>query len=142
MFAKLKSLVTDTGNRFARDKNYLEAVLASAALIAVADGEIEELEEDALLKAIGANAILSSAWSPREIEQMAQKMLERAKGGRMGQQGLYREIEEVAKNPDMAEAVLLMALDVSEGDGQIEPQEKAVLEKISARLNLNLNKYL
>jgi len=142
MFAAFKKLVGDTSNKFARDKNYLEAVLAAAALIAIADGEIEESEEVALLKAVSANAVLSSAWSAREIEQLAQKMLDRAKGGRMGQNGLYQEIEDIASNPDMAEAVLLMALDVSEGDGQIEPQEKVVLEKIAGRLNLNLNKYL
>lgn len=142
MLASFKKMLGDSTTKFTRDRNYLEAVLAAAALIAVADGEIEESEEDALLKAVSANAILSAAWSPREIEQMAQGMLDRAKKGRMGQAGLYSEIEDVAKNPDMAEAVLLMALDVSEGDGQIEPQEKAVLEKIAGRLNLNLGKYL
>ena len=142
MFAKLKSLVEGSANKFVRNKDYLEAVLAAAALIAVADGEIEEKEELAIIKAIGANATLSAAWSSREIEAMAQKMLDRAKGGRMGQNGLYQEIEDVAKNPDMAEAVLLMALDVSEGDGEIEPQEKVVLEKLAGRLGLNLSKYL
>ncbi len=142
MFAAMKKLLGDNANKFVRDRNYLEGVLAAAALVAVADGELEESEEAAVIKAIAANATLSAAWNHKEIAMMAQNMFDRAKGGRMGQAGLYSEIEDIAKNPDMAEAVLLMALDVSEGDGQIEPQEKAVLEKIAGRLNLNLAKYL
>lgn len=134
--------VGDAVTKFSRDRDFLEGVLAAAALVAVADGEIEESEEAAIIKAIGANAVLSAAWNSREVEQMAQKMLDRAKGGRMGQNGLYSEIDDIAKNPDMAEAVLLMALDVSEGDGEIEPEEKVVLEKIAGRLGLNLSKYL
>jgi tellurite resistance protein TerB len=142
MFAAMKKLVGDHANKFVRDRNYLEAVLAAAALIAVADGQIEEQEEDALIKAVKANAVLSKAWEAREIAMMAQNMLDRAKGGRMGQAGLYSELDDVAKNPAMAEAVLLMALDVSESDGQIEPEEKVVLEKIATRLSLSLAKYI
>jgi len=138
----MKKLVGDHANKFVRDRNYLEAVLAAAALVAVADGQIEEQEEEALIKAVKANAVLSKAWAPKEIAMMAQNMLDRAKGGRMGQAGLYSELDDIAKNPEMAEAVLLMALDVSESDGEIEPAEKVVLEKIATRMSLSLAKYL
>lgn len=142
MLASIRAMLGEKTAQFYKDRDFLEAVLAAAALIAIADGEIEEAEEEAMLKAVRANAILSSSWSVVEITQMAQQMLERAKGGRMGQAGLYAEIEDVAKSPEKAEAVLLMALDVSESDGQIEPEEKVVLEKIGKRLGLNVDSYL
>ncbi|EFO33575.1 TerB [Roseibium sp. TrichSKD4] len=76
-------------NRFKGKTDFLEAVCAAAALVAAADGEIEDIKDD----------------------------------------------------PDMAETVYLTALDISESDGQIEPEEKAVLEKIAAKLGLNPANY-
>lgn len=142
MLAAMRALLGDNVNKFVRDRNYLEGVLAAAALVSYADGNVSEEEEAAIIKAIQANATLSKAWSAKEIALVAQNMLDRAGGGRMGQAGLYSEIEDIAKNPDMAEAVLLMALDVAESNGEVDPKEKAILEKIASRLSLNLSKYL
>ncbi|WYK04446.1 TerB family tellurite resistance protein [Cereibacter sphaeroides f. sp. denitrificans] len=65
-------------------------------------------------------------------------MIPRAGGGRVGRAGLWSEIEEVLKDPEMAEAVVLTALDVAEGDGELEPAEKAVLDRLAKLAGIDL----
>lgn len=141
MFAALKSKLTGSVKKFSGRKDFLEAVCAASALIAFADGNASDEEVDSAIKAITSNPQLSGAFSTREIETTADAMLNRAKGGRVGRNGLYREIEDVAKDADMSETVLLTALDVADNGG-IDDKEKAVLGEIAKRLGLNLTNYL
>jgi tellurite resistance protein TerB len=142
MLAKLQQMLGNNISKFSGQKDFLEAVCAASALIAVADGEIEDSEVEGLVKTIAANAILTQAFNRREIEQCAEEMLKRAQGGRMGRSGLHREIEDIAADPDKAEVVLLAALDVAESDGQIEPEEQTVLEKIASDLKVDLRRLM
>lgn len=142
MLGNLKKMLGDAGKKYSGQKDFLEAVCAGAALVAAADGSVSDDEIDATLKAITSNATLSTSFNGREIEKCAQEMLQRAAGGRMGRMGLYREIEDIAADPDKSEAVLLATLDVAEGDGNIDAEERKVLDKIAATLKLDVNKYL
>ena len=129
-------------SKFSGRTDYLEAVCAAAALIAAADGEIEDSEIAATSKAISANKILRDNFDQSTIDQTVEKMLARAGGGRVGRAGLWTEIEEVAKDADMAQAVVLTALDVAEGDGEVEPVEKVVLDRLAKMLNVDLNRLM
>ena len=42
----------------------------------------------------------------------------------------------------MAQAVVLTALDVAEGDGEIEPEEKVVLDRLAKEMSVDLNRLL
>lgn len=143
MFGKLFGRKAgEVASKFSGRTDYLEAVCAAAALIAAADGEIEDSEIKATTKAVGANKTLRDGFDQSVIEQTMEKMLTRAAGGRVGRSGLWTEIEEVVKDPEMAQAVVLTALDVAEGDGEIEPQEKAVLERLAKTCNVDLNRLM
>lgn len=76
------------------------------------------------------------------IEQTAERMIQRAGGGRVGRAGLWSEIEEVLKDPEMAEAVVLTAIDVAEGDRELEAAEKAVLERLAKVAGIDLHRML
>lgn len=140
MFAALKSKLSGGVNKYSGRKDFLEAVCAAAALVAAADGEISDAEVDQTVKAVSSNANLSAAFRSQEIERVADVMLKRAQGGRVGRQGLFTEIEQISADHDMAETVLLSALDVADHGG-IDAKEKEVLAKIAQRLGLNLANY-
>lgn len=142
MFGFLKSKAAEATQKFSGRTDFLEAVCAAAALVAAADGEIEDGEIKATIKAVSANKTLSSGFDQKTIEQTMEKMLNRAGGGRVGRAGLWDEIGEVVKSADMAEAVVLTALDVAEGDGEIEPQERVVLDRLAKLANVDLNRLL
>jgi tellurite resistance protein TerB len=139
MFGRLLgNKVSQAASKFNGNTDFLEAVCAAAALIAGADGEIEDGEIKATLKAVKANKTLSAGFDQNAIDACANRMLERAAGGRVGRMGLWDEIKEVAKLPEMAQAVVLTALDVAEGDGEIEPAEQAVLERLAKEMSVDL----
>lgn len=136
MLNMLKSKLEGSMNRFAGKTDFLEAVCASTALVAAADGEIEDAEVEATVQSVSSNPKLAGAFASRQIEQTMEQMFERTEG-RAGRLGLYREIEDIKDDSDMSETVFLTALDISESDGEIEPEEKVVLSKIAKTLGLN-----
>lgn len=139
MFAKLKSLLGDKAKKFSGRTDFLEAVCAASALVASADGDLDDKELLAAVKAVKSNAALAAAFDERTIETTMDRMCSRAVG-RVGKSGLYREIEDIKSDHDMAETVLLVALDVADSGG-ISPEERAVLAKVASSLNLDLAKY-
>lgn len=143
MFGKMFGRKADAVvQKFSGRTDFLEAVCAAAALVAAADGEIEDAEVKATVKAVKANKALSGGFDQSAIEASINKMLDRAGGGRVGRSGLWDEIREVAKDPEMSQAVVLTALDVAEGDGEIEPAEKIVLERLAKDLSVDLNRLM
>ena len=141
MFAALKNKFTGSVAKFSGRKDFLEAVCAASALVAFADGDASDQEVDATVKSITSNAQLSGSFSTREIETTAERMMQRAQGGRVGRNGLYKEIEDITADHDMAETVLLTALDVADNGG-IDDKERTVLSEIAKRMSLNLSSYL
>jgi len=143
MLGMFKKVLGDNVKKYSGQKDFLEAVCASSALVAAADGNISDQEVEGLIKTIAANPVLNASFNSREIETTAQQMLDRAaKGGRMGRMGLHREIEEACSDPDKAEAIILAALDVAESDGNIDTTEMAVLEKIASNVKVDLKRLM
>jgi tellurite resistance protein TerB len=129
-------------SKFSGRTDFLEAVCAAAALVAAADGDIEDSEVKATVRAVKANKSLSAGFDQSAIEATINKMLDRAGGGRVGRAGLWDEIREVAKDAELCQAVVLAALDVAEGDGEIEKEEQVVLERLAKELNVDLNRLM
>lgn len=140
MFAAIKQKLSGGVNKYSGRKDFLEAVCAASALVAAADGDVSDSEVDQTVKAVSSNASLAAAFKPSEIERTADAMLKRAQGGRVGRSGLYKELEDINSDHDMAETVLLSALDVADHGG-IDDKEKAVLQQVAQRLGLNLANY-
>lgn len=140
MLAMFKSLVGDKAKKFSGKTDFLEAVCAASALVATADGDLDDSELLAAVAAVKSNAALSGAFDARAIETTMDKMCNRAVG-RVGKAGLFREIEDIKADHDMSETVLLVALDVADSGG-ISDDEKAVLAKIASTVGLDLAKYL
>ena len=140
MFAKLKSAFTGKVSKFSGRTDFLEAVCAASALVAAADGDVSDAEVNATVKSVSSNAQLASAFDQRAIEKTAETMLRRAQGGRVGRAGLMKEIDDIKADAEMAETVLLSALDVADDVG-ISAEERAVLDKIAKALGLSLANY-
>ena len=141
MFQSLKEKFSSTTKRMDGRTDYLEAVCAASALIAAADGEIEDDEVEATLTAVKANDVLNGSFNAVDIEKCMATMLQRAEGGRAGRAGLMKEIQDIASNKKEAEMVLYVALDIADSDGEREPEENAVLERVAKTLGLKLADY-
>lgn len=140
MFAAIKNMLGDKAKKFAGKTDFLEAVCAASALVAAADGDLDDNEIVAAVNAVKANAALSSAFDERQIETTMDKMCSRT-AGRVGKAGLMKEISEAKGDFDQAETILLVALDVADSGG-ISDAEMTVLKKIAGELGLDLGKYV
>jgi len=117
--------------------DFLEAVCASAALVATCDGKASDEELIAAQKAVRSNSTLKAAFKDAQIGKTMDSMIERAQSGRTGRAGLYKEIEEIASQPQFAEICYLVALDVAEAEGGIAAQEREALDQIARKLSVN-----
>lgn len=127
---------------YSQNKDYLEAVCAAAALVANADGEIEDSERSKVVRVLASHPVLGKMYQQGVIEQTAEVMFKRAKDA-SGRQSLARELDDIKgrDNGQMAEDVYLVAVDVAHADGEIEPEEDVVLKKIASRLNVDPSKF-
>lgn len=141
LLSKLRGQFKGSVAKVSGRTDFLEAVCAAAALVAWADGNADDTEIAAAIKAVTSNKELLGAFDSRTIELTADQMFTRAGGGRVGRMGLEKEIKDIASDPDIAEIVLVTALDVADSGG-ISDEEKAVLGKIAKTLGLDLNKYM
>lgn len=128
---------------YGENKDFLEAVCAASALVAAADGDIEESEKRKVLAIVSNHAQLGKLYQQNVIEATADTMFKRAKDS-SGRQQLARELDDIKSRPQgaqMAEDVYLIAVDIALADGEIEPQEKDVLAKIANRLGVDPAKF-
>lgn len=128
---------------YGESKDFLEAVCATAALVAAADGEIEESERRKVVSLITNHATLGKLYKSSDIEATAETMFKRAKDA-SGRQQLARELDDIKERPNggqMAEDVYLLALDIANADGEVEPEEDKVLKKIAGRLGVDAGKF-
>lgn len=128
---------------YGENKDFLEAVLAASALVAAADGDIEEAERRKVISIITNHPALSKLYQSNVIETTADTMFKRAKE-MSGRQQLARELDDIKSRPNgaqMAEDAYLIALDIAHSDGEVEPAEDAVLKKIAARLGIDTTKF-
>lgn len=140
-FGFLKKAAADMQNRVSGKTDVLEAICAGAALVAYADGNCSDDEVATTLQVIKSNAALSAAFPQNVIESTMDSIFDRAKGGRSGRAGLYKEIDDISGKPEDAETVMYAVLDVADNN-EIDDTEMAVLRTIAQRLRLDLNRFL
>lgn len=138
-----KKFLSGSANRLQGRTDLLEAICASASLIAAADGKIEDAEVAQALTVITNNQTLSASFDARAIEGCMDKMLARAKGGFSGRAGLMKEIDDVGGKgvAEDCEVVFLVALDVAYADGSVGPEEQKMIDKLSSALKVDAKKF-
>jgi len=144
VFGLFKKVVAASGREVAaeygKNKDFLEAVVAAAALVAYADGELEESERRKIVSLITNHSTLGKLYKSNDIESTVDTFFKRAKDS-SGRQQLSRELDDVKGNPQFAEDVYLITLDIANSDGTLEPEEEKVLSKIAARLGVDPTRF-
>lgn len=140
VFGLLKS-AKDKANaavaKFAKDPNFLEALAAVGVYVGSADGSFDDKEEAQVVKQIASNETIKTAgFDSRTIQMKIDSMADKLDGGmRSGRAALLKEIRDIAGNAEMAEAVLLLGLDIADNGG-IDDKEEAALRKVAQELGI------
>lgn len=121
-------------------RDLMQAVVASAVLVAFADGELEDSEVKALHDVIEAQPALSGFGD--ELSKTIDSYIATMKASKhLGKIKLMREIEDVKASPQEVEEVFAVVVTIAEADGQIEDAEAKVLTEIGRKLGVNLKDY-
>ncbi|MBA6068372.1 tellurite resistance TerB family protein [Pseudomonas mosselii] len=124
------------------NRDLLQAVVYGCFYVAAADGEIEPAELDKI------DRLLRNEPKLQGFGAELGNLIDKAKadfnegGARIIRMNAERELADLAHTPADAETVINFMLTIAEADGEIEPEEVAVLERAAAKLNLRLKDYL
>ena len=117
------------------NKDLVEATVASALLIAAADGKIEDEELLKLQEIIEAMPSMQNFQS--EIGVLVDKYSKLLKAGfALGKVQLMREIKDCKHSDTEAEDIIVVALTIAGADGDLEPEETAILKDICKALGV------
>ncbi|MNH06703.1 Tellurite resistance protein TerB [compost metagenome] len=124
------------------NRDLLQAVVYGCFYVAAADGEIEPAELDKI------DRLLRNEPKLQGFGAELGNLIDKAKadfnegGARIIRMNAERELADLAHTPTDAETVINFMLTIAEADGEIEPEEVAVLERAAAKLSLRLKDYL
>ena len=126
---------------FAGDAVFMQAAVAAAANVIVADGETDEEEVETALAAMRANPILEKSYDTLALEKELYEALARAelRAGRLENLHL---VAAIADRPlDHRQNVFLIAADVADKGGVTETEHK-VLDDLARTLDVDKNTLL
>ena len=131
----------EISGEYSKNKDFLEATCAVVALVSFADGNLEKEEAEAAKKVIRNHGTLSKIYTSDDIEKTLEAMFAKAESY-SGRIQLMRELDDVkSKEPHtMAEDCYLVGLDIAHADGELEPAEADVLQKIAQRMGVDLKR--
>jgi len=136
---KARKAVSDIKKFEKRD--LAQAVVNAAYLVAYADGECEASEKAKIEQVLRNQPSLAAFTS--EINAISATIVGQLDTNfKIGRRAALREIEDVKHDTREAEDVLDVAVAIAEADGEVEPEERKVLEEIASALGLRLENHL
>lgn len=143
--AALSSGAKEINKEYGKTENFLNGVAASCALIAYADGTLEDSEKKKAMEVLTGHTQLSSLYTRAQIENALNSALGHAQTS-SGKQELARALDSVISLPNgsqMAEDVYLVAVDVASSNSHhtVGEDEQKVLDKIAKRLSVDPSKF-
>ncbi len=122
------------------DKDVMEAMMASCALVAYADGDVSDEEIAQTIAQIeGSDQLAGMADEAKEVFMKYVKRLETT--GRMAKMELMKEIGDITSDitDDNRIRVVIMGIEVADAENGIDDTEMKVLEQIAKKLDVNLS---
>ena len=137
MFGKLAGRLF-RGAKKVENRDLMEAIVGGGLLVSAADGDIEKEELSKLEKLIAGNENLKHFGA--EIGKTIRRFTDLLEGDFLvGRSKIMREIRDIQGNDEHVEDVVLNVLAIAKADGEIEPEERKVIEEIARELGYRLS---
>lgn len=135
----------ELNKEYGKTEDFLNAVAASCALVAMADGTLEDSERKKAMEVLTGHTQLSSLYTRPQIEGALNNALNHSTTA-SGKQELARSIDKVmslSNGTQMADDVYLVAVDVASSNHNGKPgeDEQRVLDKLAKRLSVDPSKF-
>jgi tellurite resistance protein TerB len=121
-------------------RDLAEAVVGACLLVAAADGEIESEEIANMEQQLASHPALSAFGN--EIPKMVSQYRARLETNFLiGKVEIMREISDCTHDQREAEDIFVAAISIAMSDGEVEPEEVAILKEIGQKLGQSLSAY-
>ena len=120
-----------------KNKKFLNATTAGAALIAMADGVLSPEEKKKMIKFIESNDALS-VFKTQEVILSFKKFIENFEFDKeIGESKAYEALNHLRGNEIECRTVMRLILSIAAADGIFDDSEKIIAKRIAVELNLN-----
>jgi tellurite resistance protein TerB len=137
MFSKLAGKLF-RGAKKVENRDLMEAIVGGGLLVSAADGDIEKDELTKLEKLIAGNENLKHFGA--DIGKTIRRFTDLLEGDFLvGRSKILREIRDIQGNDEHVEDVVLNVLAIAKADGEVEPEERKVIEEIARELGYRLS---
>jgi tellurite resistance protein TerB len=124
-----------------KNEDFMQAIVASCALVAAADGTISEVEKNKMAEFIQRSEELH-VFPMTEVVQEFNKFADTFKfNSDIGKQEALKCIRKVKKNPDAARMLIRICCQIGLADGNFDDNEKLVVSELCLELGLNADYY-
>jgi tellurite resistance protein TerB len=132
---KMSELKTDV-LKF-KNKEFLHAAMAGAALISLADGTISSSEKQKMIKFIENHEALKVFSTKEVIDAFGEYVSQIEFDKDIGDAKAYAALGKLKSNNEAARLVMRMILSIAAADGTFDEDEKEIAVKIAKELKLN-----
>lgn len=123
------------------NQDFLDAVVASCALVAIADGKIDVSEKQKMLGFIKNNETLS-VYEHQKIEERFSYYISRLEFDlNIGTGECLLAVGKIRNNIDQSQLVIRVCCAIGSADGNFDADERQVVQKICNHLGLNPKDY-
>lgn len=122
------------------NSTFKNAAMATCALIAAADGEIEKEEKAKVAKLIQNNEMLQ-VFDAVELRDLFLQYADKA-ADEFGRMDVMNVVARLKGNAEQSETCVQIALVIANADGDFEPQEKKVVTEICGRLGIAAERFV
>jgi tellurite resistance protein TerB len=120
-----------------KNKDFLNAMMAGSALIALADGEISAAEKQKMVKFIEHHKALS-VFTTKDIIDAFQTFVTQIEFDQdIGHAHAYTALGKLKNNHEASHLVMRMIISIAAADGDFDAQEKTMAVNIARELALN-----
>lgn len=120
-----------------KNKEFLNASMAGAALIALADGEISSSEKQKMIKFIENHEALS-VFTTKDVIDAFQEFVTQIEFDKdIGDAKAYAALGKLKSNEEASRLVMRMIISIAAADGNFDADEKVVAVKVARELGLN-----
>lgn len=120
-----------------KNKEFLHAAMAGAALISLADGTISSAEKQKMIKFIENHEALKVFTTKDVIDAFGEYVSQIEFDKDIGDAKAYAALAKVKSNNEAARLVMRMIISIAAADGNFDEDEKAIALKVARELNLN-----
>ena len=141
-FKWLSDLQAQASSQWSKFNNstFKNAAMATCALIAAADGEIEKEEKSKVARLIASNDMLQ-VFGAAELRDLFLSYADKA-GDEFTRIDLINLVRKLKGNEEQSTTCLKIALIIANADGDYEPSEKKVVEELCKTLGIPTADYV